>query len=231
MARKLGRVGVASNVVFRYSESNGLGVVKCINIEDADAEGDTRYMVELIKNNGPNKSQKIAEFVGKTRDSGNHMTVPAAVIRNTEDIKPGRTVNVYLYEMVEEDSVELSDSSEVLARTEFIKRSSASFYNRAVSDYLEKENADKIKVRNTKNGKEVVAKTHTDYEQENDKNRFRFPPSAYDELDASPGDLAEIMPVEESDESVTELSQKEEIQEIHDMVSEMYDAYLSTKDD
>jgi len=242
MAEKGKKIGMASNVVFRYSDTSETNVVHKVNISGSRVEGGKEYFVEVYKNQGQNGQSMIAEFKSKISKGGNHVSIPKSVVLSTDQIQPGRTVNIYFFEVDEPNTQEkkvggLEDSAEVLDRatpnldsSSSTKLDSRITSTKAVQHVKKRGGECEVKFRNTRTGEETISATHAGYDGHG--NKIHFPVSAQKKIGADIDDLIEIIRVDkENQNNILGAKQNEKIEEIHDMVSEMYDAYLSAKDE
>jgi len=220
--------------VFRRSESSQTEVVNSINITDLSVNQDTEYFLEIYKNNGRNGREKIAATNVKTSKDGYRTSLPSETINNTEAIKPGVSAVLKLYTLAEKSDTQktLTESIDVLDLSPVGSSSArdgcdSRLYSERVKEYLEKQNGKaELTFRNVENGKQTVEKTTSEYESS--KNAIGFPISIREQIDAKPGDTIELA---KPNQTKISPDTKAKIEEMHNMIEEMYGAYTTTKND
>lgn len=197
-------------------------------------EKDTEYFVEL-KN--PGKSavdfSEIEPFIVKTHNGQTSFSIPLEIIKE-HGILTGHCAIIKIYEVneVESPTIECTDSS-LIGRAEVSSDASmtdgchSALRNKHISSYIGDDEV-YLKFRNLKNGKDAsayISQNAREYE-------FSFPISVRKAIDAEPGDLIEVISKRDQRRECTEnIDRDEKIDEMYEMVSELYDAYTAAKND
>jgi len=156
------------------------------------------------------------------------ITLPKRKIEQGK-LRPGESVKFEIYEV---QDFELVESDSVIGRANAQKNGagkvSCRLNSKDVYKYIESEGGNaKIECENLRTQKTTTYRSKSHSNKENGNYRFSFPKEVRNELDAQPDDLIEIRSIDDE----KELEQDEKIDEIYSMVSEMYDAYLESKND
>lgn len=236
MVDKGENVGTRQGYVLRRS-SNG-GIVSTITVNGLELEPETQYVAVLERQNGPNPTTEIAEFHTKTDKKAKAINIPKNEVDENQELKPGISVNVKMYETLSPDelaerennqTVQNISGSKVISRVEAVADESNSdgihsiLRSAPAAKYISENEITRVKFRNLDKNEEAFGITHTDYST---NGKIAFPHRVRKLIDVEPGDLIELVDV---DGNNTRLENK--VEEIHDMVSEMYTAYLNNKDD
>jgi len=232
MSQKGQKVGEV-DYVFRRSTSNSTGVVTTLNVTGLEVEADTPYIVEIHQHKGRNGRELLATAEVRTSKKGNQITVPQAVVKETDAIKPGVPAILKLFELVEEEpDVGVSDSASVLGRHDVSSdptcedNCDARLYSERAKEYLEQAGGSaELTFRNLRNQQETTQVTHCNYATSG--NAISFKKRIRKDIDAQPGDLIEIIkPSDPQDKDVEEL-----IREMHGMMMEMYNEWMEQQND
>jgi len=244
MVQKKGEKAVVkADYALRYTDSNDHGVVQSISLPESDSlVPKDEYIVEMYNDCGRNGKEKITEFTATLGGNGRSVTLPTDVITSNEDVRPGQTVFLVVYEVKQtksdKESISISDSDTIIDRVTVRKDKTSkdncdsSVYSMPVSEYLTEHGPTRVKFRNVRTSKEAVAKSHANYST--NKGRVQFPSKARKKMDTKPGDLIEIIKVKSEggkSDSGADSDMQTQIDEVHAMVQEMYDAYLDAQND
>jgi len=234
MVEKGTYLGTMKNRVLRYSDAVDHNVVQTILVKDLELEPKEDYFVEMYTHGGQGSGEYITDFVATRHADKNQINIPKDVVTSNKAIQPGRTVDIKFYECVGEEDT-FGNSSQVLDRTQVIAASQkkdgcdSRLHSEDVARYLQENGPTALKFRNLRTSKECVAKSNSDYKGSSE--RFFFSKHARNMVDAAPGDLIEIIAEGCGVEDDVDAETGELIKEMHDMVSEMYDAYIDAKND
>jgi len=227
MSQKGDRVGSITTTL-GLAESKSHNISNTVNTTDTSAERGEKYIVEFTKKNGTKEvSGPICEFEVQIVNSQDRFTIPKRVIDANDEIVPGRTLKVDLYEVKKPKRQVLEDDSAVLDR---ITAESDRTNSDGVGSTLRSETVYKwlddqfkqVKFRNARTQKESVVEVS----RNKTRNGFTFPVDSRKEMDTKQGDLIEVITVEQDSEKNPE----ELIKEMHSMMMEMYNAYLEQDD-
>lgn len=218
------------------AESKEHKVSSAIKVGDTDLKKGEEYKFMVKIDHGPGGREQIGSFVAKVHSNSGAFTIPTDFIKEN-GIKPGQTLKFEAENYTEKNSKNKSENmmfeGEVLDRVTPNSDSSksdelsSSLNSRKAHRYV-RQNSNVVKVRNVSTGDEVVMETMA-YDEENSTNsRISFPKKYREEIGASPGDLIEIIAVDDHDTKDNE-ALREQIDEIHEMVQELYDAYKEAK--
>lgn len=238
MAEKGKKVGEVSSVL-RWTDSHGHNVQVNISVDGAGVECGEEYIAVIELYQGPDGMESVAEFEVTIHSNDKRITLPKDVIQSSDALVPGRSIKISFYGVIEDKDITsqdqsqenygISDSAEVLGRATPNKDPSSSdgldstLYHSAVGQYLEQNGESMLKFRNIASGKETLGTSYAGYVDK--ESRFSFPKTVRDEIDVSEGDLIEIIKPAQADSD-----DEDKIDEIHRMVSEMYEAYLEVND-
>ena len=236
MAETKGEKVVSFNHTFsRRSDEGTSGKINFPTESEIDNE--TRYVIEMKDATGPGfDAEDISPITVKTHSEGNNsFAIPKSVIE-THEILPGHTVNitVHEYEKPDEDIQTFSDAA-VLGRATVAtdRKNSDECYPALSSSELHEMIPDSVamfKFRNVSKNKETVGESS----RLSSNNGIKFPISVREDIDAEPGDLIEVInhdSVNDDNDTQLELTNGEKIDEMYEMVSELYDAYTAAKND
>jgi hypothetical protein len=226
-------IATKKNYVLRHTENNSQNIVTSVDVTSLDLTANNRYFVVVKGNNGPKGNSKIGSFSASTDKYGSNITIPIDFIKQKEQMKPGKTVDIRFHREIE--ATNLNDPAEVLGRAEVVEDTTVSDNCDArltcepVSDYLG-EKYGVIRFRNTRTQQECEAQTHSTYESDN--NAVSFPKEIRSQIDARPGDLIELIgPADSSPDATDDKDVEELIREMHGMMMEMYNDYLEAQND
>jgi len=230
-------VGVKKDYVFRHTDRVDHNVVTTVTVGDLDLDGGETYIGEIVNNGGRGGNETIATAEMNVSGDGNSLTIPYEVVRNSDKIVPGQTVNIKVFERVEVPE-QISDSADILGRAEVVADPSvrdncdARLTCEVASEYLG-DKRKTLRFRNTRTHEESEAETHSDYDKKT--NAVSFPIELRERISAQPNDLIEIIKPAQSegaDETNAEDKDVEElIREMHSMMMEMYNDYLEHTND
>jgi hypothetical protein len=200
-----------------------------VRIPDVDIPAQQQLVVDVKKD-----GQEVnGTFEAKRYTAEPGFTIPVESIREL-DLHPGESLTFALHEKNVErktDNIEISDDSRIIDRVSARADPNKSdgmdsrMSSRKVVSYLEQHGGSaQLKFRNVRTKKETTAQTHCQYKD--GKFEFHFPIKAREAIDASSDDLIEIINPE-----ATNQIEDNKLNEMYDMISEMYDAYLSAKHD
>jgi len=240
---ELGELIGEKRVVLRRSNGsyNGNNVQQQIRISDLDV-GEKQDIIVQLHTSGRDSKDVEVEFEASVHKGGRTFAIPTDVIEDN-DLHPGETVVVRLYEcsIAFEDGWgdEFVDSKNVIDRVTANKdgQNTSGVDNRLSSEsaveYIEGLDGEaKMMFRNARTEKEGVGETHTNYQGHG--NELYFPNKVRKHIDASPGDTIELIAPEDADtdvgDTLAETPVPEEVQEIHEMVTELYEAYTNAND-
>jgi len=238
--KKLGELVESFHHTFGRRDNNACPTSQIIQLSTSDAtEKGTEYFIDM-KASGKSSVDysDIDPFLITTHNSQFSFTVPMEILMQN-DILPGHTayINVHEVAKVTTTSTDFVDDSRVIGRTSVIanyKTSDgcrSSLRDEKIYEQIG-EGELNLKFRNLANGKETNVVTSR---RDGGKNEFTFPISARKALDAEPRDLIEVIDEGESEnvnaDSSQELAKEEKINEMYEMISELYDAYTAAKND
>jgi len=224
---KQDKIGEFEYVLRYHDNAYNSQNVQC-QIRKRDLNLDEHKSIDVTVSDA-NGEHKIADYRTDTYGNGSGFTLPTNIIESNE-LVPGQKVKISLYEYedttdTDETEDEFVDDGYVLDRVEAVSDSSATdnvdsrLRSEKVHRYLgglSKEFA----FKNVQTGKTATATVSPN----NERNTFTFPHQVREAIEVSPDDLIEIrLPESENDE----LSTSEKIDEIHEMISELYDAYTN----
>lgn len=237
MQEKGKKIGELSYVLKRQeSDGNVNNVNQQVRINDVDIPQKTPIVVKIDIHNNPEDNGTT--FEAKSYSGRCGFSIPRDVIREL-DLYPGHSVRLVIFERkVSKGNGEfdISDNANVIDRVSANNggRNSVGsrLYSQKAQEYINKNGGEaKLKFRDVRTGNEAVGISHTDYESRKHKHTINFPSQVREEIDVEIGDLIEIIVPGEATDSDNKPSQDERIDEIHSMVSEMYDSYLENKND
>jgi len=226
--------------VFRKSESNKTGVVSTVSVSDLDLDPKTDYFVEISKDNGPNGKNMLTTMKTTTSSSANQINISTSVITDVEGIAPGVSAGLTFYEVVStkntdndtNDNTDLANRLLGVANVAVDNTASdgcdSRLHCQAASRYLDNQGKEGLlKFRNKRNNKETVAESHSNYQS--NKNCVHTSIDVRQNIDTEPGDEIELFRID-GGEDIADTRTAERIEEMHEMVSEMYEAYLEVND-
>jgi len=236
--RKGSFVGSIDNYVLRYSEQPDHNVVTTVRVGDLDLEGGHAYVIEIHNNGGRGGNKNITTTKVNTSQSGETVTIPTQVVRESDMLVPGQTVNIKVFEYAEAES-QIADSTKVLDRTTVAKdkcvrdNCDSRLASQAVCEFLGNDRR-VLKFRNTRTQEETKGTTHSNYDKEG--YAVSFPISVREKISAQPGDLIEIIsPAQNDDMELTNQSADKDVEqlirEMHSAMMDMYNDYLERQDD
>ena len=217
-----------------FARSHSGGVVTNISYSvDCNIEPNTEYILDIVNNGRTNvDTSEIEPFRVKTHNESNNTFVIPKPIIDKHGIRPGHNVKINIYEPTEPTDFvqDFTDDASIIGRTEVIGDSdnrdgcACRLQEKNTYEYLS-SGEKSLKFRNVEKKKEAIEVTS----QNKVPNRFSFPISVREDINAEPGDLIELIKL--SDEDVEELGDKEKIDELYEMVSELYEAYTAANND
>jgi len=225
------KIGVKEKYVFRITEKDH-DVVTTVTVSELDVEPKTEYVAELSIHRGANGTERVAVMPVKTDARGQTISLPTGEIDTVDEIQPGRTANITLYEPQEDPTAEFADSARVIDRASARSDNTSQdgcgsrLTSKSAAEWLGEQTRE-LKFRNTRTMKESVAPSHSNYET--GRNYIKFPHGARTAIDARAGDLIEIIAPDTTDGMVAETTE-EQIAELYDMVSEMYAAFTEASE-
>ncbi len=217
-----------------FARSDSGGVVTNISYSvDCNIQPSTEYILDIVNNGRTHvDTSEIEPFrVTTHNESNNTFNIPKRLI-DKHGIRPGHNVKINIYEpaMPADFVQDFTDDASVIGRTEVIGDSdnkdgcACRLQEKATYEYLS-SGKKSITFRNVEKKKEKTSVTS----QNKVANRFSFPISVREDIDAEPGDLIEL--IKPRDEDVDKSGDKEKIDEMYEMISELYEAYTAAKND
>lgn len=199
---------------------------------DCNIEPHTEYVIDIVDNGRTHvDTSKIEPFKVRTHnESNNTFNIPKRII-DKYGIRPGHNVKINIYEPVSVEDEQTTSNNYVIGRATANKRSggngcASTLNNKSASDHIDK-NGTVVRFRNLENGKEAIGESHSDLAQ----NKISFPANVSEKIDASPQDLIEIIAIDEESKADEEQLPEEKIDELYEMVSELYEAYTAANND
>ena len=199
-----------------------------------EIERGAEYFVDLANSGRTEVDFSVIDpFLVKIHSSQTSFSIPRKIIERN-GILPGHSVLVNIHEVNEVKNGDeiFVDSSKIVGRTEVVSDCTnsdgchSSLENKTVYNHIGEGGAGVV-FRNLRNGKEEFGFT-----SQNSDGRFSFPISVRKQIEAEPGDLIEIVETnEENEQSFDVLESNEKIDEMYEMVSELYEAYTTAKND
>jgi len=187
-----------------------------------DVEHGKSYLIELGIDRGQKGIEHVTEFTARTSNGKGRIHIPKSVVEGHDIIEPGRTIQATVFEVNKSDQ-DFVDNSKVLDRATVVEDTSISddcdarIKAHTAYEYLD-DKEKLLKFRNVDKNQEVTAMSN----QNVPDGDISFTIGARKAINASPGDLIEVIKTEtESDKDSQEL-----IEEMHEMITEMYNAYL-----
>lgn len=232
-----------SRYVLRRSSADNSQVVNQLYIGANTVEPQTEYWV-VIK--GSYDGEIITEYTKKSDKAGEQFNLPQEEIDSCQRIRPGEMVDICVYDVThvnpntrakqseledvsDKKSTNLLGSSRALTNESSPDNVQARLKSTAAKEYLDSMGGEATLIfRNTRTGMEATGTSHSNYTRPTDY--VHFPQTTRKMINTSPDDIIDILCPEQSDEEDAELNE-EKIEEMHDMISEMYDAYISAKND
>lgn len=223
----------STEIVTRYAESQTRNVNNQMPVSDLDVSLGQEVFVELyIVTNA--ESESIAEYDTSVYSSGPRITLPRDVVKEN-NLRPGMKLRVMLWDFEnkksttsnnregEQDKIRL-DTDTVGSDESNEDGLSSRLRSEAVCSYLDKDIKKPLIYKNLSNGQqeeETVTQNKT-------RESFTFASHVRESLQVSEGDEIELLKPTNHDEQ-TELVKSEDtdekVAEIHEMVSELYEAY------
>jgi hypothetical protein len=230
-------VGVKKHYVFRHTDRADHNVVTTITVGELDLDGGETYLVEIQNSGGRGGNETIVTAEMNVSEDGQSLTIPYEVVRDSNKIVPGQTVNIKVYERVEVPE-QISDSADILGRAEVVGDPSvrdncdARLTCESASEYLGNDRKT-IRFRNVRTKEEYEVETHSNYDKKT--NAVSFPIIVREAISAEPADLIELIKpaqaASESEDAAEDKDVEELIREMHGMMMEMYNDYLEHKND
>lgn len=229
--------------VLRRSSSDNSDIVNQLYIGANTLEPETEYLVVI---RGAYDDKIITEYIKESDKAGEQFNLPKKEIDTCQRIRPGETVDILVYELErvgtdaqpeqsELEDVKSEEPSKSLGSSRALKNENspddvqARLKSTGAKEYLDSLGGQGALVfRNTRTGMEATGVSHSNYTRPTDY--VHFPQVIRKMIDASVDDIIALRRPEPSDEDGMK-SNEQKIEEIHDMVSEMYGAYLSAKND
>ena len=229
---------------FGRTESKVNDVTQTISVASVDGiEENTEYFLKLNpRGKGEIDETQLSTELIKTHNTKKAFCVPTNLIRDA-GILPGHTVTIYLFEAVSNkpqlDHVEEKTEVEHDASSDgwiMMDRCPVRHSNRNIDGYLEskrvynhlKENGGRtwLMFVNEKNDNRYITDSEV---YDSDHNRFSFGKSVQETIKAEPRDTIQVYGIT-STETRWAL-ENEKIDEMYEMVSELYEAYTAAKND
>jgi len=223
------------------AESNEHNVSTVVYLTDIDGIEAKKECLFTISVPDVDSITETAEVVSRIHSNGHSFTVPKRVVDDL-GLKPGHAVEVKVYEYDRDKSKPSKNSDETGETLDIVNAISdpsmsdgvgSRLWSQDVCEYLGNEEKELI-LKNRENGK----KTRIVSKRLSRENRFSFPKSARDAIAVTEDSTIEVIsPSENKSEqaAVTDgygsKQNDDRVDEIHEMVSEMYEAYLSNKND
>jgi hypothetical protein len=205
------------------AESQPCDLSRNLNIGSINLQHGTTYIFEIEIHQGKNGKETLTKFATQPHEEGNSISIPLKVVKNHEELQPGRTIRLTAYKQnnvkneIEQTgssttvlSVVKSDSSEKGKNSDGIK----SGLPLGSQKKLLPDSEFFAQFRNLRND-EVDTELTEVWES---KDWLSFPKPVRENLDVEIGDEIEIVVIDESDN-------QQRIEEIYEMVSELYEAY------
>lgn len=199
---------------------------------DCNIEPHTEYVIDIVDNGRTHvDTSKIEPFRVTTHgETNNTFNIPKRII-DKHGIRPGHNVKMNIFETIGVEDDEAASNGYIIGRTTAVKGSaqdgcSSSLSNKSASDYINKSGT-VVKFRNLETGKEALGESHSDLAH----NKIHFPGRVREKIDTSPQDLIEIIAIDEESKPDEEQSPGEKIDELYEMVSELYEAYTAANND
>jgi bifunctional DNA-binding transcriptional regulator/antitoxin component of YhaV-PrlF toxin-antitoxin module len=216
----------------KRAESQSKNINQYIHLEKYDEiEKGKRYHFEIRGAKKTTLNEDPIFFTRQVHDSKKSFTIPMDII-DQAGIKTGHTIVISIYEISEEISNgEVIDRVEVTSDTTVSDNCHAALNSKTVYTYLG-EHDNLLKVRNLETNKETVYEAKQS-DSKHPKHRFSFPISVRREISASPGDFIEVIAPSqpEGDKQTNKKDLEEKVSEMHEMISELYNAYNTAKND
>jgi len=222
-----------STTLKRRRKEGRKNIIQRVLVDEEAVEKGETYIFEVSRIQKSGEGESV-EFEATIHNSDYSFSIPKQVAKEN-DIYPGDYLTFNIFTREEIDTQEDAGLDKMKDRSEdrFLdtisvreKGNEGRIDSRAnssrVCDYLGEERKPLLIV-NKRNGKETVYRTTT----HKDRRRFSLRKPVREALDLEVGDTCEVYKVNNADEQkeVEENNTKERIEEIYQMVSELYEAY------
>jgi len=176
--------------------------------------------------------EHVTEFTAQTSNGKGRIHIPKSVVEGHDIIEPGRTIQATVFEVNKSDQ-DFVDNSKVLDRATVVEDTSISddcdarLKAHTAYEYLD-DKEKLLKFRNVDKNQEVTAMSN----QNVPDGDISFTIGTRKAINASPGDLIEVIaPAEKEGGTSDDHNRDEQIDEMHEMISEMYESYIQAKND
>jgi len=230
MAQKGMKIG-EKTVTLRRSTTveNSQNVYNMVKLADFDVSNNERIYVEVFESHGG--TGYATYWIAKVYDTQKRITLPKSVIENG-NLLPGDVVNFVFYRLDEQQDAKSEDAIDTC--TAVVDKSNED----NVKHYLNSKKACRyfnsfdgyctVELENKRNGKSTeFCPSNVESNEKEGHYYFNFPTEIRSTLETTPGDEIAVKKVENKRTNNNDMK----IEEIHSMVSEMYDAYLESKND
>jgi bifunctional DNA-binding transcriptional regulator/antitoxin component of YhaV-PrlF toxin-antitoxin module len=230
MAQKGMEIG-EKTVTLRRSTTveNSQNVYNMVKLKDFDVSNNEKIYVEIFESHGG--AGYGTSWVAKVYESQKRITLPKSVIENG-NLRPGDVVDFVFYRLGEQqDGKDENVIDTCTAVVDKSKEDNVKHYlnSKKVCVYFNSHNGyPTVELENKRNGKTTEFCPSNVESNENEGHYyFNFPKETRKSLETTPGDEIAVKKVDGRDTTYD----NGKIEEIHSMVSEMYDAYLESKND
>lgn len=230
---------------FGRAESQKNNISQYVGASDCELESDKEYRFVIVGRGRVELDNEPLSFTRYGHNSSDSFTIPYKVIKRG-NIKPGHAVSISVYEMPEETAAEEEEKKE---SERFLDLASACsdasrsdnvdsrIYSKVTARYLRNHGNDKIEYTNKRTGESTIRNAKADYAE---NSRISLPKDVRKEINIKPDDeIGLAIPEEvheqkenENDGGLERIKEMQEaIDEMHAMISELYDAYTEVKND